>query len=194
MNVWVVLLSHSLCLIHCKGWYTLLLVFQCAVHERMSYYAARASFHVYLCSLQSLHRADDIHTSSYQKQQTAGGSQYTVCLPHYVPSCMKLNLRVSRILRGYIMLLCCGRMLKSTCSIKCHTSNLEQVIFKNLGKNNKLQSVSYLFLKTECKKMSCLHTSPYTTTFFYVSSGKKYSITCTRKQIHACTKQTLLTV
>jgi predicted mannosyl-3-phosphoglycerate phosphatase (HAD superfamily) len=54
------------------------------LHERMLHYAARASFNVYLCSLQSSHRAGDIHTSSYQKQQTAGGSQCTGRLPQYV--------------------------------------------------------------------------------------------------------------
>jgi len=42
--------------------------------------------------------------------------------------------------------------------------------------------------------MSCLHTPPYTTTLFNASSGKKYSaIMCTRKQLHVCTEQTLLT-
>jgi hypothetical protein len=69
--------------------------------------------------------------NSYQEKQTAGGAQRTAHLPQYVPSCMKLNLRVSRILHGYITLSCWGRMLKSKCIIKWHTSNLEQVIFKN---------------------------------------------------------------
>jgi len=101
------------------------------VHKRMLYFAARASFNLFLCSLQSSHQAGDIHMSFHQEQQTTGGSQCTAHLPQYMPSCLKLNLRRSRIPRGYIMLLRCGRMLKSTCSIKCHTSNLEQVIFKN---------------------------------------------------------------
>jgi hypothetical protein len=102
-----------------------------SVHERMLYYAARASFNVFLRSLQSSHCGGDIHTSSHQGQQTAGGSQSRARLPQYVPSCLKLNPRVGRIPIGYITLLYCSRMLKFTCSIKCHTSHLEQVIFKN---------------------------------------------------------------
>jgi len=35
-----------------------------SMHERMLYYGARASFNVFLCSLQSLHRVCDIHTYS----------------------------------------------------------------------------------------------------------------------------------
>ena len=119
----------------CSVWFAAKADIHCcwfsSMHARMLYYAARESFNVFLCSLQSSHWAGDIHTSSHQEQQTAGGSQRTVHLPQYVPSCLKLNHRVSRIPHGYITLLCCGSMLKSTCSIKCYTSHLKQVIFKN---------------------------------------------------------------
>jgi hypothetical protein len=40
----------------------------------------------------------------------------------YVPSCPKLNLGASRILHDYVMLLCCGRMLKSGCVLKCKSA------------------------------------------------------------------------
>jgi len=57
-----------------------------SMHERMLYYTTRASLNVFLCSLQSSHRAGDIKTSSHQEQQTAGGPQHTAHLPQYVPS------------------------------------------------------------------------------------------------------------
>lgn len=41
-----------------------------------------------------------------------GGSQHAACLPECMPPCPNLNLGASRTLHDYVMLLCCGRMLK----------------------------------------------------------------------------------
>ena len=122
------------CCHFCPIWFTAKAETHCcwlsSMHERTLYYATRASLMCF-CARYKLRMELVIFTSSHQEQQTAGGSHHTAHLPQYVPSCMKLNLRVSRILHGYITLSCWGRMLKFTCSIKCHNSNLEQIIFKN---------------------------------------------------------------
>jgi hypothetical protein len=89
-----------------------------------------------------------------------------------MPFCPNLNLRVSRILCGYIMLLCCSRMLKYKCNLKWHRGHLEQGIFKNSHMKTKLQLWSYLFLKTVSKKLSHPLTHPTVLCYSMYQVGK----------------------
>ena len=61
-----------------------------------------------------------VKTSSHQKQQT-GGSQCTSSLPECVSSCPNLNLGASRILHDCIMPLCCDKMPKYGCTLRCES-------------------------------------------------------------------------
>jgi hypothetical protein len=84
-----------------------------STHQRMLCYATRSSLGVCLCLLQSSHLVDNGTTSSRQEYRTVAEHnlqpvrQYSCCLV------LNLNNATGRTPRSCVMLLQCGRMLKS---------------------------------------------------------------------------------